>query len=120
MQSTSDMPVPTTITFRTMDPSPSVEAAIGRWVERLTTAFARLERCDVVIDMPHRHGRHGNLFHVRIDLATPQKVIVVSTDPGQDHGHEDIYVAVADAFRAARRQLQDHARIQRGDVKAHA
>lgn len=103
-----------------MDRSQAVESSIERWVERLTTAFARIERCDVVIDMPHRHGRRGNLFHVRIDLAIPQKVIVVSTDPGQDHGHEDVYVAVADAFRAARRQLQDHARIQRGEVKAHA
>ncbi len=114
------MATPTTITFRTMDPSPFVEASIQRWVDRLATAFPRIERCDVVIDRPHRHGRHGNLFHVRIDLVTPHKVIAVSADPGQDHSHEDVYVAIGDAFRAARRQLHDHAEIQRGDVKAHA
>ncbi|HLL23309.1 MAG TPA: hypothetical protein VK427_14325 [Kofleriaceae bacterium] len=33
--------------------------------------------------------------------------------------HEDIYVAVADAFRAARRQLADHSDMRRGFVKTH-
>lgn len=33
--------------------------------------------------------------------------------------HEDIYVAIRDAFDAARRKLQDYARRQRGDVKIH-
>jgi hypothetical protein len=28
-------------------------------------------------------------------------------------------VALRDAFKAARRQLQDRVRVQRGDVKAH-
>jgi ribosome-associated translation inhibitor RaiA len=33
--------------------------------------------------------------------------------------HEDIYVAVRDAFQAITRQLEDHARRLRGDVKTH-
>jgi cold shock CspA family protein len=31
----------------------------------------------------------------------------------------DVYVAVRDAFRAARRQLEDYARKRRGHVKTH-
>jgi cold shock CspA family protein len=33
--------------------------------------------------------------------------------------HEDIYVAIRDSFAVARRQLEDHARKQRGDIKQH-
>jgi hypothetical protein len=43
----------------------------------------------------------------------PGREIAVSRDPERDPGHENIYVAIADAFRAARRQLQDHVHIQR-------
>jgi ribosome-associated translation inhibitor RaiA len=114
------MQVPVTVTFRSMDSSPAVETAIDRWVSRLAAAFDRIESCDVVIDLPHRHGRQGNVFHIRIEIAVPQRVITVSEGPDHDHAHEDVYVALADAFRAARRQLQDYARIQRGDVKLHA
>ena len=32
---------------------------------------------------------------------------------------KDIYVAIRDAFKAARRQLQDYARKQSGAVKRH-
>jgi len=45
---------------------------------------------------------------VRIDLTIPHRVISVSDGTNLDHAHEDIYVAIADAFRAARRQLLDH------------
>ena len=103
-----------------MDPSPTVETSIHEWAERLEHTFARIERCAVVVEMPHRHQRQGNTFHVRIELTVPNHVITASRDPGLDHTHEDVYVAIADAFRAARRQLQNHAHILRGDVKLHA
>ena len=34
--------------------------------------------------------------------------------------HEDIYVALRDAFDAAKRQVEEFGRRQRGDVKRHA
>ena len=37
-----------------------------------------------------------------------------------DHAHEDVYVAMRDAFNAVRRKLGDDARIRRGDIKTHA
>jgi ribosome-associated translation inhibitor RaiA len=33
--------------------------------------------------------------------------------------HEDVYVAIRDAFDAMSRQLEDFARKQRGEVKTH-
>src|SRR5690606_9101707 len=34
--------------------------------------------------------------------------------------NEDVYVALRDAFDAAKRQLEDYGRRQRGEVKSHA
>jgi cold shock CspA family protein len=44
---------------------------------------------------------------------------VVDRNPSADHAHEDPYVAVRDAFNAARRRLQDHQRRFEGRVKSH-
>ena len=111
---------PIDITFRSMAPSPAVEETVQRWVARLEHAFDRIEHCSVVIEVPHRSQRRGKLFRIAIQLGLPGTTIAVSRDPGIDHAHEDIYVAIADAFRAARRKLHEHARILRGEVKLHA
>jgi cold shock CspA family protein len=73
-----------------------------------------------VVAAPHRHHRKGVRYNVRIDLTVPGREIVVNRDQQLDHAHEDVFVAIRDAFRAVRRRLEDHARRQRGDVKAHA
>ena len=36
-----------------------------------------------------------------------------------NHAHDDVYVAIRDAFDAAVRQVEDHARRMRGDTKTH-
>jgi ribosome-associated translation inhibitor RaiA len=108
------------ITYRGMAPSPALNDWIERWAERLHRAFDRIEHCAVVLEIPHRHHRHGRTFQVHVQVTVPQATVAITRDPGHDQGHESAYVAVADAFRAARRQLQDRARIRRGDVKFHA
>ncbi|MGH7789184.1 MAG: hypothetical protein ACRERC_20105 [Candidatus Binatia bacterium] len=45
--------------------------------------------------------------------------LVVTREPTEHHAHEDLYVAIRDAFDAAQRRPEDHARRQRGAVKAH-
>jgi ribosome-associated translation inhibitor RaiA len=68
-----------------------------------------------VLEAPHRHKHQGKLFSVRLDVTVPGKEIVANHEQ-----HEDMYVALRNAFNAARRQLDAHASIQRGDVKNHA
>jgi cold shock CspA family protein len=48
-----------------------------------------------------------------------RKEIVVDRTGPKDHAHEDVYVALRDAFEAAARRLEDDARARRGDVKTH-
>jgi hypothetical protein len=114
------MPVSLDVTFRDMPSTETVIAAVQRWADRLGKLDPRIQRCAVVISRPHQHHRHGQQFHIGIELVRPDHNIIVAHDPGLDAAHEDVYVALGDAFRAARRQLQDQAQIRRGEVKAHA
>jgi cold shock CspA family protein len=75
--------------------------------------------CRVTVEAPHRHHRHGKLYDVRIDLSVPGRDVFVGRSGPLNHAHEDVYVAIRDAFNAAGRQLQDHVRKAQGAVKVH-
>ncbi|HLK10644.1 MAG TPA: HPF/RaiA family ribosome-associated protein [Candidatus Binatia bacterium] len=113
------MEVPLEVRFRNMAPSPALEAAIRERAQKLEEFCDRITGCRVVVEAPHRRHHQGNLYHLRIDLTVPGREIVVRRDPPEDRTHEDVYVVVRDAFDAVRRQLEDHVRRQRGDVKSH-
>lgn len=113
------MQTPVQITFRNLDASPTVEAKIRERVAELERFYDRITSCRVVVEAPNRHHREGRLYHIRVDLKVPGREIVVKRDPSEHHAHEDIYVAVRDCFDAVRRQVEDHARRERGDIKAH-
>jgi ribosome-associated translation inhibitor RaiA len=91
----------TDITFRDMSRSPALEATIHEWVGKLEH-ISPVNRCSVVIEMPHKHQRQGRTFRVRLDVAVAGRSISVSRP---DNGNA--YLAITDAFRTARRQLVD-------------
>jgi ribosome-associated translation inhibitor RaiA len=131
------MQLPIQISFRNMDSSPAVETRVREEVEKLSEFYGRIRGCRVMVEIPHQHRQQGKRFHIRIDLTVPGSQIVVNHEPSlrgsvRQNGvekrkkeqevaapHKDIYVAIRDAFKAARRQLQDHARKQSGAVKRH-
>ena len=97
------MPLVPQITFHHLDPSPAVEDAIREHAGRLERFHDRITSCRVVVETSHRHQRKGRIFHVGIALVLPGTEIVVKRDRERDHAHEDVYVAIRDAFDAARR-----------------
>jgi len=113
------MKLPLQITFRNMQPSEVMEQNIRERAEKLDLFCDQIMSCRVVVEAQHKHHQQGNVFHVRIDLTVPGDELAVSRDPGKDHAHEDVYVAIRDAFDAARRQLEDFGRRRRSQVKAH-
>ena len=113
------MQIPTEVTFRNMDASEAVEARVREKAAKLERFFDGVIGCHVTIEAPHRRHRKGKQYHVRIELRVPGNDIVVSRDPGDDFAHEDVYVAIRDAFDAGARRLEDYARKLRGDVKTH-
>lgn len=114
------MQVPLQISFRNMEPSAAVEAKVRERAAKLDRFFDRITSCRVVVEAPHQHHHQGKLFHVRIDLSVPGGELLVNRDPAKQHAHEDVYVAIRDAFDAARRQLDQYVAQRRGVVKAHA
>lgn len=113
------MQVPVEIRFQNMDRSATVEDAIRERVAKLERFAEDIVSCRVSVEAPHKHHRQGKIFHVAVDLRVPGGEVVASRDPGANHAHEDVYVAIRDAFDAAQRRLQDYVRTRRGDVKAH-
>ena len=114
------MQVPLQITFRHMDSSEAVAARVRGRVEELERFFDGIIACRVVVECRHPRRQQGNLFHVLVDLGVPGREIVVGRDPAAHHAHEDVHVAIRDAFDAVRRLLEDYVREKRGDVKLHA
>lgn len=113
------MQIPLQIRFRNLEPSPAIEAAVRKRAEKLERFGDKIMNCRVTIEAPHKHHHKGNLYHVTVDVRTPGEEIVANRSPEEHHAHEDVYVAIRDAFKAARRQLQDHVREKRGKVKSH-
>ena len=113
------MQVPVEVRFHNLDRSDAVEAAVRDAAAKLERFANDITSCRVTIEGPHKHHQQGNLFAVRVDVRYAGGEVVASRDPSAHHAHEDVYVAVRDAFNAARRQLQDRMRIRRGDVKPH-
>ena len=115
------MQIPLDISFRNMDPSPAVETRIREKTAKLEERFQdHMIGCTVVVEAPHRHQHKGKLYSVHIDISVPGKDhLIVDRAKPLDHAHEDVYVAVRDAFNAATRQLEDYRQRIRGEVKAH-
>ncbi len=107
------MQVPLQISFRNIGSSEAVEAAVRKRVEQLERIDDSITSCRVTIELAHKHHHKGNLFHVVINVRTPTGEIAVSRMPDDEHAHEDVYVAIRDAFDAARRQLQNQLRVAR-------
>ena len=127
-----------------MEPSETIEAHIREAAQRLDLFYDQIMGCRVLVETPHQHHRKGKRHHVRIDLTVPGAEFVIKRSPklltdsptrfrkGPDElaseesrelskyaTHDDILLTIRDAFDAARRKLQDHARRRRGVLKAH-
>lgn len=113
------MQIPLQISFHNVDHSPQLEARVREAVAKLEHFYDRIIGCRVAIELPHRHHHQGALYRVRIHLTLPDGDIEVTRSPDEDHAHEDPYVAIRDAFKAARRRLEDYARRRRGVLKTH-
>jgi ribosome-associated translation inhibitor RaiA len=112
------MQQPLQISFRGLEHSPAIEARVRELAAHLERFEDRMTSCHVSVQAPHRHHHRGQLYDVRIQVRVPGKDIVVNREGSQNHAHEDVYVALRDAFEAAGRRLEDHAR--RRDHRARA
>ena len=106
------MQIPVQITVRDMAHSEALDEHISAKAAKLEQYFSPITSCRVVIEAPHKHSHQGRQYVVRLDITVPGQEIVVN------HEHdEDVFVALRDAFDAAKRRLEDYARIRRGETR---
>jgi cold shock CspA family protein/ribosome-associated translation inhibitor RaiA len=113
------MKLPLQITFRDTEASPALEARIRKLAARLERVSAHIMHCHVIVEEPHKHQRQGRLFDIKIDITVPGAQIAIQHAHPGSHAHEDPYVALRDAFLAARRRLEDYEQQHRREVKTH-
>jgi len=114
------METPAEIDFQGIEPSESVRQAVAAHIAGLEERCGRLTACRIVIKGPGGRHRAGGLYEVNIRLALPDgREVDVDRTPAADERHGDLNFAVNDAFKRARRQLQDKVRRMQGHVKDH-
>lgn len=89
------------ITFDGLPHSEVLDRDIREKVRKLDQINHRLIGGHVVVQAPPRHHNHGGRFGVSVNLKLPGSEISVNREA------EDVYVAVRDAFDAAKRKLAD-------------
>jgi ribosomal subunit interface protein len=109
------MKLPLEITFRNVSRTDALEERIRVKAAKLDRFFDRITGCRVVVEAPHKSHNKGNTYYVRIEVSVPGDELIVSRDP-QDHDHEDLQIAVRDAFAAAQRRLQSYAQKRKASI----
>jgi ribosomal subunit interface protein len=109
------MQIPLQIVVQNIPRSDALEARIRESAGKLEQFHPRITSCRVAIDELDRHHHQGRQFRVKVEVRAPGHEEAVSTL----HHHEDVYVALRDAFDSARRQLEEMVREGRGEVKVH-
>lgn len=102
------------VTFKDVPPSEAIESNILEKAAKLERYYNRIMGCRVAVEAVQQRRHQGKLYSVRIDLTVPGSELVVNKIL-----NEDLYVAIKDAFDAARRKLEAFAEKQRGEVKQH-
>jgi cold shock CspA family protein len=113
------MALPIDLTFKHIEPSEAIRSAIEEYAQKLPEFYPGLLRCRVVVSAPHRRHRKGKLFELRLELDVPGNNIVVNRRPGDMFAHQDVYVAIRDAFKAAERRLKEYRAKIDQEVKTH-
>lgn len=114
------MAVPLRIVFKGMDSSDAIGAKIADRAEKLARFHKRIVKCHVVVEASRSGHRSGNLYAVHVDVSLPGGELAVNNTAkgaSRDLAHENINLAIRDAFNAIARRLKDQTQRKRGEIK---
>lgn len=131
--------LPVEVVFLKMRRLRNAEDRIREKAQELPSVYPRLEGCRVVVEVPHRHVRGGKRFHVRVEMALPNRAdVVVERGPAGrampedderpmrrkageiDGAFTDLSVVIHDVFEAATRRLKTLRQRRRTTARARA
>jgi len=96
----------TKVLFRGIDHSQAVADAVQKRLDKLERFSDEIQSLRVILESPHNHHHKGKVFHVGVEAVIPNHDIQVNHDQHDKHEHEDIYIAIRDAFNALERQIK--------------
>jgi hypothetical protein len=96
---------PCLISFHGFAGSEPPRIEVHAWLARLGALTAPMVGGQVTIEAVDQ-GRRERCYRVRIELVLPAGPVIVGADHPANLPHEDVYVAIRNAFRAARRELE--------------
>ena len=115
------METPIQVDFQGMKATEQVRDAINKHIVELEERCGRLTACRVVVRAPSARHRNGSLYGINIRLMLPgNREVNIDRTASADERHADFSFALNDAFKRARRRLQDEVRVMRGEIKVHA
>lgn len=94
------------IVFHNIDQTDALNDAVQKRISKLERYCDQIITGRVVLDSPHNNHHKGRVYSVGLEIHTPSKEVRVNQDQHDNHAHEDLYVAIRDAFNAAERQLK--------------
>lgn len=108
------------IDFQGLEPSAERREKILKLIEKLEDRFGRATACRVVVKGPGAHHHTGGLYEINLHLVLPDKrEVAIERTPHLDERFQDFDFALNDAFKRARRRLQEQVRRMRGKLKHH-
>ncbi|PAY08395.1 DNA-binding protein [Bradyrhizobium sp. UFLA03-84] len=114
------MQTPTQVEFENLTPTQALQASIDQHISELEDKYGRATAGRIVVRGPGDRHKTGGQYQVSIRLALPEgREVNVGRTPKKDERYADLTFAVDDAFKRARRQLQDQVRLMRGQTKFH-
>jgi hypothetical protein len=100
---------PCRILFEGFPASEPPRTEVRAWLVRLGALTAPMLGGEVAIEAVDQ-GRKETRYRVRMELVMPAGPVIVGSAHPANVPHEDVYVAIRNAFRAARRELETRLR----------
>ncbi|GJM12884.1 MAG: hypothetical protein DHS20C12_12870 [Pseudohongiella sp.] len=94
------------VVYHNIDQTEAIADAVQKRIEKLERYCDQIINGRVVLDSPHNNHHKGKVYSVTLEIHTPALEVRVNQDQHDNHAHEDLYVAIRDAFNVAERQLK--------------
>lgn len=94
------------VLFHNIDQTDALTDAVQKRIVKLERFCDQIISGRVVLDSPHNNHHKGKVYSVSLEIHTPNLEVRVNQDQHDNHAHEDLYVAIRDAFNVAERQLR--------------
>jgi ribosome-associated translation inhibitor RaiA len=114
------MQTPVALDFHNLEPTLELRTALEKHVAQLEDRYGKVTSGRIVVKAPSERHKSGGLYEINIRLTLPDnREVNIARTPGADERHADLNFALNDAFKRARRQLQDQVDRMSGNVKTH-